>query len=60
MAGPAFTDTEPLPSGLIPAERLALTMARAQLGRGENPPQNITTVLVMTIERLLAAMQEET
>ena len=25
---PEFTDQEPLPSGLIPAERLALTVAR--------------------------------
>lgn len=46
-------DREPLPSGLIPAERLALTVARAQLERGDNPPVNITTVLVMTIDRLL-------
>lgn len=47
------SDREPLPSGLIPAERLALTVARAQLERGDNPPPNITTVLVMTIDRLL-------
>ena len=46
------SDREPLPSGLIPAERLALTVARAQLERGDNPPVNITTVLVMTIDRL--------
>jgi hypothetical protein len=26
----------PLPSGLIPAERLALTVARAQIERGDN------------------------
>lgn len=43
------TASEPL----IPAERLALTVARAQLERGDNPPVNITTVLVMTIDRLL-------
>lgn len=47
------TDREPLPSGLIPAERLALTVARAQIERGDNPPANVTTVLVMTIDRLL-------
>lgn len=49
---PGFTDREPLPSGLIPAERLAFTVARAQIERGENPPVNITTALVMTIDRL--------
>jgi hypothetical protein len=48
----APSDREPLPSGLIPAERLALTVARAQIERGDNPPVNITTVLVMTIDRL--------
>lgn len=47
------SDREPLPSGLIPAERMALTVARAQLERGDNPPRNITGVLVMTIDRLL-------
>lgn len=45
---------EPLPSGLIPVERLALTVARGQLERGENPPRNITMLLVMTIDRLIA------
>jgi hypothetical protein len=50
---PEFTDREPLPSGLIPGERLALTVARAKLESGRNPPANITTVLVMTIDRLL-------
>jgi hypothetical protein len=48
----APSDREPLPSGLIPAERIALTVARAQIERGDNPPVNITTVLVMTIDRL--------
>jgi hypothetical protein len=57
-AAPEFTDREPLPSGLIPAERIALTVARAQLERGDNPPVNITTVLVMTIDRLLAGRAE--
>jgi len=52
-----FTDQEPLPSGLIPAERLALTVARRQLERGDNPPLNITTALVMTIDRLLEEMR---
>jgi hypothetical protein len=58
-AVPEFTDQEPLPSGLIPAERLALTVARRQLERGDNPPPNITTVLVMAIDRLLAAQPPE-
>jgi hypothetical protein len=39
-------------SELLPAESMALTVARAQLGRGENPEINVTTMLVMTIERL--------
>lgn len=38
---------------LLPAEYLALKIATAQLRRGENPPINITTTLVLTIERLL-------
>jgi hypothetical protein len=46
-------DREPLPSGLIPAERLALTVARARLERGDSPPPSITAILVMTIDRLL-------
>ncbi len=51
----AFTpgDREPLLSGLIPAERLALTVARAYLERGDNPPPGVTAILVMTIDRLL-------
>lgn len=37
---------------LLPAENMALTVARAQVGRGENPPLNITTVLVLALDRL--------
>jgi hypothetical protein len=37
---------------ILPAEHMALTVARAQIERGDNPPVNITTVLVMTIDRL--------
>jgi hypothetical protein len=37
---------------LLPAERLALNVAKAQLARGENPPSNTTAMLVMAIERL--------
>lgn len=46
------SDQEPLPSGLIPAERLALTVARAQVERGESPTPNIAAVLVMALDRL--------
>ena len=51
-----FSDQEPL-SGLIPGERIALTVARRQLERGDNPPINITTVLVMAIDRLLEELR---
>lgn len=47
------SDRDPLPSGLLPAERIALTVARAQLERGDNPTHSVTAVLVMTIDRLL-------
>lgn len=40
-------------SNLEPAEHMALTVAQAQLKRGENPPLNVTAVLVLAIERLL-------
>jgi hypothetical protein len=40
---------------LLPAERLALTIARAQVKRGGNPEINVTTVLVMALDRLAAA-----
>jgi hypothetical protein len=50
---PEFTDPEPLPSGLTPGENMVLTIARAQLARGDNPPVNTTAVLVATIGRLL-------
>ena len=46
-------DTEPLPSGLLPAERLALAVARAGLERGGPVYDGITAVLVMTVDRLL-------
>jgi hypothetical protein len=46
------SDREPLPSGLIPAERVALTVARAQLERGDTVTANIAAVLVMTVDRL--------
>jgi hypothetical protein len=37
---------------LHPAERMALTVARAQCARGENPDPNITTMLVMALDRV--------
>lgn len=37
---------------LLPAEHMTLTVARSQLERGENPGINITTMLVMALERL--------
>ena len=37
---------------LLPAENLALTVARAQLQRGENPPINTTAALVLALDRL--------
>lgn len=37
---------------LLPAERIALTIARAQLARGENPPINTTAALALALERL--------
>jgi len=57
MPKPEFTDREPFPGGLIPAERMALTVARRQLERVENPPFSITAALVMTIDRLLEEMR---
>ena len=46
-------------SVLLPAEHIALTVAQAQLRRGENPPINITTALVLTIERLAPSVKTE-
>ena len=37
---------------LLPAECIALTVAQAQLRRGENPPINITATLALAVERL--------
>jgi hypothetical protein len=41
---------------LLPAEDLALKVARAQLGRGENPPRNTTAALVLALDRLTGNM----
>jgi hypothetical protein len=43
-------------STLLPHEALALSVAKAQLGRGENPPPNTTAALVLTVDRLTGAM----
>lgn len=37
---------------LRPVEKMALTVAKSQLARDENPPINTTAMLIMTIERL--------
>lgn len=41
-------------AALLPAERIALTIAQAQIQRGDNPEINVTTALLLTIERLSA------
>ena len=43
-------------TALLPAEALALSVAKAQLARGENPPPNTTAMLALTIDRLTGAM----
>lgn len=42
-------------SALLPAESMALTVARAQVERGD--ASNIQAVLVLTVERLAAEIQ---
>lgn len=37
---------------LLPAERMALTVALAQVNRGEAPTPNIATVCVLALARL--------
>jgi hypothetical protein len=37
---------------LLPAENMALTVARAQVERGENPPFSTTTMLVLALDRV--------
>lgn len=36
---------------LTPAERIALTVARAQIERGESPTPNVATVLIAALAR---------
>jgi hypothetical protein len=45
---------------LTPAERAALTMARALIARGGTPPVNTTAVLVAALDRLTAPPEEDT
>jgi hypothetical protein len=52
QAGPASDTITSDVGTLRPAENMALTVARAQLDRGENPPRNITAMLLATVERL--------
>jgi hypothetical protein len=44
---------------LLPVESMTLTVARAQLQRGENPEINVTTMLVLIIERLVGEDGEQ-
>jgi hypothetical protein len=37
---------------LLPAESMAVTVARAQLERGDNPTPNTTALLLATLDRL--------
>ncbi len=40
------------PTLLLPAENMALTVARSMTGRGEAPGVNVAAVLVMALDRL--------
>lgn len=40
------------PVKLLPAENMALTVARAQVERGDEVPPNTTAMLVMILDRL--------
>ena len=46
-------------SPLLPPERIALTVARAQIKRGEDPTPNITAVLIMALARLVDKIGDE-
>lgn len=49
----ALPDDElPVLATLHPTENLALAVARAQVGRGENPSINVTAVLVAALDRI--------
>jgi hypothetical protein len=53
MPDPSAIEEEfPVLATLHPAENMALTVARAQLARGENPPPNTTAMLVAALDRI--------
>jgi hypothetical protein len=47
-----MTSEQATPATLLPAESMTLSVARAQVKRGENPEINTTTMLVMALDRL--------
>mgnify|MGYP000997253859 CR=1 FL=1 len=47
-------------SELLPAESMALTVALAQLARGENPPPNTSAACIFALERLRDAGEPPT
>ena len=46
-------------SPLLPPERMALTVARAQIKRGEDPTPNVAAVLIMALARLIDKIGDE-
>jgi len=44
--------TTDLPAALLPAEKIALTVAVAQVRRGEQPTPNVTAVCIEALARL--------
>ena len=46
-------------SPLLPPERMALTVARAQIKRGEDPTPNVVAVLIMALARLIDTLGDE-
>jgi hypothetical protein len=44
---------------LLPVERMAFTVAKAQIQRGENPEINVTAMLLMALERLVNEEEAE-
>jgi hypothetical protein len=58
IVGPVPATPDEGEAKLLPAESMALTVARAQVGRGENPEINVTAMLLMMIERLTATPDE--
>ena len=44
---------------LLPPERMALTVAKAQIKRGEDPTPNVAAVLIMALARLIDKFGDE-